>query len=144
MMDPLEFITVAIKLSNGTLEAELRSSVSRAYYGALHVAKQLLEQCGVSLSHADNPHEKVYFCLDNCNDEATRDAAIRLKRLRGIRNEADYRLSSDHFTNRRNIQRHLNSARAIVDAIATCYQRLDTIRPDLQRQAKLLGLRVID
>jgi len=38
MIDPDDFIALAIKLSNGPHEADLRSAVSRAYYGAFQIS----------------------------------------------------------------------------------------------------------
>lgn len=44
-MNPASFISLAVKLSNGRQEAELRTPVSRADYGAFHSARELLEDC---------------------------------------------------------------------------------------------------
>lgn len=46
-MNPADFIALAVKLSNSQEEADLRTAVSRAYYGAFHSARQLLEECGI-------------------------------------------------------------------------------------------------
>lgn len=48
LMDPAEFISLALRLSTSHREADLRTAVSRAYYGAFHLVRELLEDCGVS------------------------------------------------------------------------------------------------
>lgn len=52
-MDPADFISLAIRLSNNPREADLRTAVSRAYYGAFHLARRLLRDCGVQFSGKD-------------------------------------------------------------------------------------------
>jgi uncharacterized protein (UPF0332 family) len=142
-MTGIEFISLAIKLSNSSVEAELRTSVSRAYYGAFHTAKEFLEECGVTLPRGANPHDKVYFCFDNCADGDARLAGSNLNSLRASRNDADYDLETDQFTSRRNVQRFLRNAHEIVDAISSSRQKLSTIRNDLRDQARRLGLTVL-
>jgi hypothetical protein len=44
-----DFVACADKFAKGTSEAELRSTVSRAYCGAFHEALSLLRACGVWL-----------------------------------------------------------------------------------------------
>lgn len=102
MIDPGEFVTTAIKLSNSRHEADLRSAVSRGYYGAFHFARQLIEDCGVKISrkqqYAADIHRKVRFCLRQSNNDAAKDAGDKLESLRDRRNEADYDLKSAKFT----------------------------------------------
>lgn len=141
-MTGLDFINLAIKLSNSRVEAELRTAVSRAYYGAFHVAKELLEQCGIGLPRGVSPHDKVCFCLSNSADEDARRAGDKLNNLRRIRNDADYELAADQFASQRNVQRQVRNATEIVTAIDSCTLKLSSLRPDLRDQARLLGLAV--
>jgi uncharacterized protein (UPF0332 family) len=138
-----EFISLAIKLSSGSTEAELRTSVSRAYYGVFHLAKALMEDCGIAVPRGVNPHDKVYFCLDNCLDEDAREAAHKLSSLRAIRNDADYDLETDQFATQSRVQTHLRTAREIDNALSTCRQKLTALRPQLREQAIVLGLIVL-
>ena len=123
-MDPADFITLAIKLSSSRGEAELRSAVSRAYYGAFHLARKLVEDCGVRLPrkelYAAEVHKKVRFCL---SQERFSDAAIaanRLSSLRDLRNDADYDLGTDKFSKSSNAIRAIDVARQIVDSLQRC------------------------
>ena len=54
-MEGTDFLQLAIRLSAGVTEAEWRSAVSRAYYGAFHVARQFVESCGVTLPRSTIP-----------------------------------------------------------------------------------------
>lgn len=122
-MDPREFISLAIRLSSSKREADLRSAVSRAYYGAFHVACELLEDCGIQLSERDlygaDVHRKVRFCLRESDNDAAGKAAEKLGSLRGERNEADYDLKSRTFDSA-SVAFQLRLTHEIVDAIDQC------------------------
>lgn len=137
-----DFISLAAKLSASTGEAERRTSVSRAYYGAFHMALAMLESCQIQIASGDNPHKRLYQCLDNSGDNDLRLIADKLNTLRRIRNDADYDLLSSHLTNTRNVQRHLQSAIATVDAIRNCNQRIAVLRQRLRQEARALGVLV--
>lgn len=66
-MDPRDFISLALRLSASNNEADLRSAVSRAYYGAFHVARQFLLDVGLRWprkeAYAAEIHMKVRYCL---------------------------------------------------------------------------------
>lgn len=42
--------------------ADLRSAASRAYYGAFHSARELLESVGIRLPKTEQMHLKVAYC----------------------------------------------------------------------------------
>ena len=100
-MDPLDFISLAIRLSTSQNEADLRTAVSRAYYGAFHVARRFLSDCGVRWPTREMQsaeiHTKVRYCL---RESANADAIIvsrSLLSLRDLRNKGDYDLESTKF-----------------------------------------------
>jgi uncharacterized protein (UPF0332 family) len=137
-----DFIALAAKLSASPGEAERRTSISRSYYGAFHMALALMERCQIQISQGDNPHKRLYQCLDNSGHHELRLVADKLNTLRRIRNDADYDLSSSYFTSARNVQRHLQSAIAVINAIRDCDRRLASLKPSLRREARSLGLAV--
>lgn len=59
MMGGRDFLDLAVRLSEGRSEAELRTAVSRAYYAAFHVAKELLEDAGIALPNTAEAHRNV-------------------------------------------------------------------------------------
>jgi hypothetical protein len=123
-MDPQDFISLAIRLSNGPIEADLRSAVSRAYYGAFHVARQFLQDCGLRLLRkeldAAEVHRKVRYCLSAARNADATFAANRLKSLRERRNIADYDLHSTDFSRPAEIKLFVRAAIQIADALQRC------------------------
>lgn len=72
-------------------EALLRSSLSRAYYAAFHVAQRDLQARGqYAPTKDDNVHVYVYNAFRSDPDRGRRKIGQDLNRLRGDRNEADY------------------------------------------------------
>jgi uncharacterized protein (UPF0332 family) len=87
-----DFLPLATKLAAGAAEPDWRTAVSRAYYAAFHVARQLLSDLRFRVPHADRAHSYLSFRLSNCGDLQVQQAATELNDLRRRRNEADYDL----------------------------------------------------
>ena len=92
MMRPRDFLDVAWDLSAGSREGDWRSAVSRAYYAAFHIGRQLLQQCGFEVPDADQAHAFVWLRLSNAGHPEVQQAGARLRHLRYARNWADYDL----------------------------------------------------
>lgn len=122
-MDPRHFISLAIRLSNGNHEADLRTAVGRAYYGSFHLARQLVEECGVRWPRKDiyaaEIHRKVRFCLSESADTDAMLASDKLWSLRDLRNKADYDLDSSAFA-KASVAAMIRVAQEIVDALQRC------------------------
>ena len=86
-----DFLAVASQLAAGRTEAEWRSSISRAYYAAFHVARTA---GGSAVCRASCRSGHVYLSrrLANCGQERTQQSGAGLNALRGVRNQADYDL----------------------------------------------------
>ncbi len=91
-MNPRDFLEVADELATGAHEAHWRSAVSRAYYGAFHVGRELLVRCGFIVPEDDKAHAYVYMRLSNSGHPDVVQAGTWLDDLRRVRNRADYRL----------------------------------------------------
>ena len=48
-----DFLPLAIRLAAGRSEPEWRTAVSRAYYAAFHVARDLMENLGFTVPRGD-------------------------------------------------------------------------------------------
>ena len=126
LMNPTDFVSVAVKLSNSRLEAELRTAVSRAYYGAFHEARELLEECGIGFPQKElfgaDVHTKVRYCLANADDIDAAVAANKLNDLRSQRNYADYDLKTERFSpsHAKNVTARIQMAIEIIDALRRC------------------------
>lgn len=88
------FIDYASKLAarNAATEAEQRSAVSRAYYGAYHLAKSFLERLGFTIQERN--HDFVKNCFVSSGQKLAKQVGIRLGDLRTQRNRADYDLKA--------------------------------------------------
>ena len=77
-------------------EAAQRSSTSRAYYGAFHLAMALLVKKGeYTPEHAGIDHENVIRSFRNHNGTPRQRIGLLLGRLRGRRTKADYAVPID-------------------------------------------------
>ena len=86
-----EFHNLAINLSKNSDEASLRSSVSRAYYAAFHLARDFAKNClSFQPTYKGPDHDGVVNHMKNHNDKAVRAIGINLDRLKDNRRIADY------------------------------------------------------
>ena len=141
-MSPTEFITVATQFLAGDGEGRWRSAVSRAYYGAFHVSRQLLSDCGIVIRIDTLAHRNVRWCLANSGEQALENAAKLLDTLREARNDADYELSSAEFSSRANAKGEVERAIEIVTLLGP-YEATETknrIAPNIRAYASKLGL----
>jgi uncharacterized protein (UPF0332 family) len=90
MKDVREFLTLAQDLLKMATEAAWRSAVSRAYYAAFHIARQLLRDLNFTVPRADRAHAYLWMRLSNCSDPQVQLAGRELNDLRRERNQADY------------------------------------------------------
>ena len=89
-MNGRDFLPLARALAAEATEAAWRSGLSRAYYAAFHVARDLMESLGFAVPKADAAHKHMAWRLGNCGDVQVEDVGRKLDILRGDRNSADY------------------------------------------------------
>src|SRR5260370_42699169 len=91
-MDPRAFLVVAFALAHKDAPSagELRSAVSRAYYGLYNTVVDFVDKCKVSVVDNQAGHRVVPGALRACCDVKLREAAATLDDLRSARWEADY------------------------------------------------------
>ena len=85
-----DFLDLAEDLAQGTTEAEWRTCVSRAYYGAFHVAGDFLRSLGFRVPRSDRGHGFAWLRLSNSGHTEVANSGRELKDLRSRRNAADY------------------------------------------------------
>jgi uncharacterized protein (UPF0332 family) len=85
-----DFLPLASRLAAATTETEWRTAVSRAYYGAFHVARRLFADLRFSVPRADRAHQYLVFRLSNSGEAAVEQGGRDLETLRRLRNRADY------------------------------------------------------
>lgn len=117
-MEASDFLNLAIRLSGGSSEAEWRSAVSRAYYGAFHLAREFVVNCRVMLPKTADAHDKLQWCLSHAGDESLDAIAGKLNSLRSSRNVADYDLQSSQFSKRNCVPIALQRVQQVADGLA--------------------------
>ena len=119
-MDGNAFLNLALQLASSDKEERLRSSVSRAYYGAYHVARELVRSFDVIVPRRD-VHDKLQWCLRQCGEKMAHtgviEAASALGSLRTERNRADYDLADTKYAKQANAVLAIKAAQEIVDVL---------------------------
>ena len=134
---------LAAELISGPTEAHYRSAVSRAYYGAFHIVRRLLEDVGVHLPKGEQVHAKAIYCLQDCGEQSAAEAAAYLEILRTERNRADYDLDRIAYK-QREAEAQVRKAQHTVAALQQCRfgPNAADFRAKARTQATLLGLPV--
>lgn len=96
-MDATDFIQVAERLCRSSAEADFRTSVGRAYYGAFHCVCEFLRKMGIRLPVGPEVHNKARWCIEQAGNQKLLLAARQLESLRRERNTADYDMRSTKF-----------------------------------------------
>jgi uncharacterized protein (UPF0332 family) len=133
-MDGNDFIALAGKLAAPPAadEAACRTAISRAYYGAFHVARSLLTELGFAAVGNANVHGFVQHYLNGSGDPQACRAASLLSHLQMARNKADYRLDDRQFGAR--------EAMLIVERAHLAVSAIDACRAEDERETIRQGI----
>jgi uncharacterized protein (UPF0332 family) len=93
-VEPTDFFKTAALLRNKKHQGHLRTSIGRSYYAALLYFRERLKSKGLekTIQPNQNVHAFVIDCLQFSEVGEGRKAAIYLKNLQQVRENADYRL----------------------------------------------------
>jgi uncharacterized protein (UPF0332 family) len=130
-----DFLTLANTLAAGKTEAEWRSAVSRAYYAAFHVARELFESLGFQVPRSDRAHNYIAIRLQNCGVANVQSAGRNFDQLRGDRNFADYDVQKPYWR---------KSSAAQVQSAVLVIQILDGARSEPTRTQITDGMKVYE
>ena len=116
-MKPSEFLSLARSLASSSASKN-RTAISRAYYAAFHVGKQILTANGCPTSrHGDVPD--LFQESENVDVEKAGD---QLSELYSQRRKADYELSLTDVESRPNADAAVKRAKSIMDDLRElCY-----------------------
>ena len=92
-MDPADFLLVAEPFQASDSEAERRTCIGRSYYGLYNLLVGFLTSRGVSLGKGPFVHQRLVQRLEQSGHFQAQKLAERLKKLRSLRNDADYNMS---------------------------------------------------
>ncbi len=142
-MNGKDFISLAGRLAvaGKSSEAEYRSAVSRAYYGAYHCARELLESFGFfGGSKVGNEHEWARRHFENCQVTEAATLGSLLKNLHTSRKEADYDLDKPGNNTQAAAKLAVERANKILSLLAQCQQNSTTIRTEMLAYRKLANV----
>ena len=116
-----QFLTLSGKLVAGTQSgpAEYRTALSRAYYGAFHIAIVFLAELGITLPR---DHGEVCRCLYESGDPDCTEAGRKLSDLQSVRVRADYRLDDSTVERSLAARLGLENAHEIRSLLDRCRQ----------------------
>lgn len=120
-----DFIGLATRIvlsGTGNPEARFRSAVSRAYYGAYHLAASFLRGLGAKIPKNSDCHIAVYRLLINSGNAEAQEAARLLDDLRRARNEADYDLDEKRLASQASARADVEIAVALQAVLKQCQQ----------------------
>lgn len=92
-----DFLDLADALAAEDSEAAWRTSVSRSYYAAFHVARNLLRDMGFTVPWGPQAHLFVSSRLDGAGHVDIQQTGEQLRIMRRYRNWADYDLDRPVF-----------------------------------------------
>jgi uncharacterized protein (UPF0332 family) len=120
-MNAKDFIDFAAKIAATYSDAAAcRSSISRAYYGAFHIAKSFLDRLGSRPFQNANAHIFVQHRLMNCGHHQAVRAGRFLRDLFRDRLLADYSLPVRRVENVEYARVAVESAREVQSLIEAC------------------------
>lgn len=136
-----DFLDVASSLAArpDSSEAFHRTAVSRAYYGAFHLARSLLSGMGFSVGRN---HAIPLRWLIVCGEENAREAGKLLTDLQAERIKADYDLATTRFRQRKLAEEFVALAYEIKRLVAACTSEpaRSTIKAGIEEyQRKITG-----
>lgn len=108
MFNPLDFLNLAKVLATGN-EAEIRTSVSRAYYAAFLNAREWLRARNWNIYNDVRDHREVEKGLKRFKGRGIKDKIAHLRR--------DYRNKADYVLTERFIDRHASDAISLAQII---------------------------
>jgi len=104
----------------GDAEARHRSAVSRAYYGAFHLASAFLADCGTRILSNHTGHVQAARILQANGHPDVVEASRLLDDLRTARNEADDNLQKKRLASRASAQADVEMAAELQICLERC------------------------
>ncbi len=142
-MNGVEYIDFAAKLAaTYSSAAGCRSAISRAYYGAFHLAKAFLAELGWRPPRNANVHVFVQHRLANCGHARAVEAGRILTDLHRARNDADYSLGKASVEDAGYAKTRVVAARQVQRSIEDCNRedaRREIIAGIIEYERKISG-----
>ncbi len=121
-MDPHDYLDLALEFVSipDPTPAELRTAVSRAYYGAFNVAVDLLQKMGVKPLFGWEGHKLVAEALRYSGNLKVAAASRELDDLRKARWAADYDMGDIAVEDQRTVQKSVARGKQVIKKLDEC------------------------
>ncbi len=119
-MDPREFQKLASDLVLRKGPAEIRTSISRAYYATYNVGAEILTGMGFKIREGFGGHGDVRNRLSNSSDSEIMRVGSQLSNLHTMRIHADYRLNRKDVENQKTAQSQVEQAERMIEILDGC------------------------
>jgi uncharacterized protein (UPF0332 family) len=130
-MDPIEFNNLASELAAGNTPAKVRTAISRAYYAAFLIGRELLKnKLGIPITETGKGHQDIKIYLNNSGDREFEEVSSKLSTLQRDRLQADY------FPENGNVERFTKAKSSVEQAESI----IKTMRTDINepRRSKII------
>lgn len=125
---------LAVNTAIGSSEARFRSAVSRAYYGAFHLARAFLADVGVQVRRNAEGHTEIYRLFCKVGLPGALKVATLLSSLRSARIRADYDLAYAGFAEPEVAIRSVERAHEIRSILMA--SRVESIQSEFQARLR--------
>ena len=116
-----DFITLAGWIvASGADAARCRTAISRAYYGAFHLALDFIEDIGGTVHRNASAHIQVQRLLKASGQPPAQEAGALLEDLHGDRIKADYRFRNTTVESHAFAKYRVEMAARIRSALTVC------------------------
>jgi len=128
-----DFIALAGWIAaSGKDAARCRSAISRAYYGAFHLALDFIEGLGCTIHRNASAHVQVYRLLKASGQSPAAEAGALLEAMHHDRINADYRLKNATVESQSVAKLRVEMAARIHSALKDC--RAEPIRSAIEKE----------
>jgi uncharacterized protein (UPF0332 family) len=114
-----DFLEFAARLAANPQASPIgcRAAISRAYYGAFHLASVMLTDLEISIGR---DHGELQRCLGQSSHPSAIKAGILIAELHSKRIKADYRLESEEVEGVNEARRAVEAARDVQSLLREC------------------------
>jgi hypothetical protein len=118
-MQPESFLDAARRLASGARPEDLRSAISRAYYGVYNVAERFLDRMNFHKPAKDH-HQILQKRLMVSGDAQLRQLGSDLGDFHKERIDADYKMANHRVERQANAQAAVGKAQRMIDVLDAC------------------------
>lgn len=145
-MEPYDFLQLAVRLSNDSNPAEIRTSISRAYYANHHMGRYVLKELTLEIKKSRNIHNEVISYFSNCGVPAIVEVGSKIANFKGWRHRADYELDDKNIERPTQAQNTVIVSKQVFQELSNCLEepkKDEVYNGIMQWKASIIALRLL-